>query len=175
MVMGKAAVFVEPYHFEIRELPPLPVEPGGVRVKVTSADICGSDLHFWRGDMKPVTLGKAGPIILGHELTGTVDALGSGVSTDSMARPLKEGDRVAFPYFFPCRRCYNCLRGEFNHCPTPFRFRQGGSAPLRQAQGRHLEPPKGLCVDTTDSFVPGPLKSDEGGSWLQSYLLEVRQ
>ena len=30
---------------------------------------------------------------------------------------------MAFPYFFPCRRCYNCLRGEFNHCPDRFRFR----------------------------------------------------
>ncbi|SVD31345.1 uncharacterized protein METZ01_LOCUS384199, partial [marine metagenome] len=36
---------------------------------------------------------------------------------------LKEGDRVAFPYFFPCRRCYNCMRSEFNHCPNRFRFR----------------------------------------------------
>ena len=35
MVMGKAAVFVEPYHFEMVELPPVPVEAGGIRVKVT--------------------------------------------------------------------------------------------------------------------------------------------
>ena len=123
MVMGKAAVFVEPYHFEMTELPPMPVEPGGIRVKVMSAGICGSDLHFWRGELKPVAPGKPGPIILGHEVTGAVDTLGQGISTDSMGRPLKEGDRVAFTYFFPCRRCYNCMRGELNHCPERFRFR----------------------------------------------------
>ena len=123
MVMGKAAVFVEPYHFEITELPPVPVEPGGVRVKVTSGGICGSDLHFWRGEIKPIVTGKPGPVILGHEMTGVVDSMGQGVSTDSMGRPLKEGDRVVFAYFFPCMRCYNCLRGELNHCPTRFRYR----------------------------------------------------
>ena len=125
MVTGKAAMFVAPYHFEMTEPPPVPVEAGGIRVKVTSAGICGSDMHFWRGEIKPIVseASKPGPVILGHELTGVVDALGPDISTDSMGRPLKEGDRVAFAYFFPCRRCYNCLRGEFNHCPDRFRFR----------------------------------------------------
>ncbi len=123
MVMGKAAIFVEPYRFEMVELPPVPVGPGGIRVKITSAGICGSDLHFWRGEIKPFVSGKPGPVILGHEMAGVVDTLGDGITTDSMGRPLKEGDRVAFTYFFPCRRCYNCLRGEFNHCSVRFRFR----------------------------------------------------
>jgi len=123
MVMGKAAVFVEPYHFEMTELPPVPVEPGGIRVKVVSGGICGSDLHFWRGEIEPILSGKQGPVILGHEMAGVVDTLASDISTDSMGRPLKEGDRVVFAYFFPCRRCYNCLRGELNHCPHRFRFR----------------------------------------------------
>ena len=121
--MGKAAVFVEPYHFEMTELPPPPVEPGGILVKITSAGICGSDLHYWRGEKKPIVSGQPGPMILGHEMTGVVHTLGAGISTDSMGRPLKEGDRVAYTYFFPCRRCYTCLRGELNHCPDRFRFR----------------------------------------------------
>ena len=123
MVTGKAAVFVEPFHFEMTELPPPPVEPGGILVKITSAGICGSDLHYWRGELKPIIAGAPGPVILGHEMTGVVDTLGQDISTDSMGRSLKEGDRVAFTYFFPCRRCYNCLRGELNHCPDRFRFR----------------------------------------------------
>ncbi len=123
MPTGKAAVFVEPYHFELTELPAPPVEPGGILVKITSAGICGSDLHYWRGEMKPIVRGQPGPVILGHEMTGVVHTLGPGVSTDSLGRPLKEGDRVAFAYFFPCRRCYICLRGELNNCPDRFRFR----------------------------------------------------
>ena len=123
MVLGKAAVFVEPYHFELTELPPPPVEPGGILVKVRSAGICGSDLHYWRGEMKPILRGQPGPIILGHEMAGVVHTLGEGVTTDSMGRPLKEGDSVVYAYFFPCRRCYICLRGELNNCPDRFRFR----------------------------------------------------
>ena len=123
MPMGKAAAFVEPYHFEIVELPTPEVEPGGILVKINSAGICGSDLHYWRGEMKPIVQGQPGPVILGHEMTGVVHTLGPGVSTDSLGRPLSEGERVVFTYFFPCRRCYVCLRGQPNNCPDRFRFR----------------------------------------------------
>ena len=123
MPMGKAAVFVEARHFEMTELPAAPVEPGGILVNITSAGICGSDLHYWRGEMKPIVSGQPGPVILGHEMAGVVHTLGQGVTTDSMGRTLKEGDRVAFTYFFPCNRCYICLRGELNNCPNRFRFR----------------------------------------------------
>ena len=123
MVMGKAAVLVEPYRFEIREYPAPQVEPGGILVKITAGGICGSDLHYWRGEMKPMLKGKPGPVVLGHEMTGVVHTLGDGVSTDSMGKPLKEGDRVAHAYFFPCRRCYVCIGGQLNYCPNRFRFR----------------------------------------------------
>ena len=92
-------------------------------MKITSGGICGSDLHYWRGEMKPILRGQPGPVILGHEMTGAVHSLGDGVTTDSMGKPLREGDRVVFTYFFPCRRCYICLRGELNLCPDRFRFR----------------------------------------------------
>ena len=123
MPMGKASLFIEPYHFEITELPTPPVEPGGILVNITSAGICGSDLHYWRGELKPRVSGQPGPVILGHEMSGVVHTLGADITTDSMGRPLKEGDRVAFTYFFPCRRCYICLRGELNNCPSRFRFK----------------------------------------------------
>ncbi len=123
MPMGKAAAFVGPHQFEMFELPTPPVEPDGILVQITATGICGSDLHYWRGEMKPVLEGNPGPVILGHEMTGVVHTLGRSISTDSMGRPLKEGDRVAYTYFFPCRRCYVCLRGELNNCPYRFRFR----------------------------------------------------
>ena len=123
MPMGKASLFIEPYHFELTELPTPPVEPGGILVNITSAGICGSDLHYWRGELKPRVSGQPGPVILGHEMSGVVHTLGADITTDSMGRPLKEGDRVAFTYFFPCRRCYICLRGELNNCPNRFRFK----------------------------------------------------
>jgi threonine dehydrogenase-like Zn-dependent dehydrogenase len=66
MPMGKAAVFVEARHFEMTELPAPPVEPGGILVNITSAGICGSDLHYWRGEMKPIVSGQPRPNGLGR-------------------------------------------------------------------------------------------------------------
>jgi threonine dehydrogenase-like Zn-dependent dehydrogenase len=123
---GKAAVYTKPYTFEMTELPVPEVERGGVLVKVTSAGICGSDLHYWRGDIAPSFWagGAKGGVVLGHETTGVVAAMGKDVARDSVGKPLKEGDRVAYAYFFPCLRCYNCLRGELNTCPNRTRFRR---------------------------------------------------
>jgi L-iditol 2-dehydrogenase len=124
---GLAAIYVEPYKFELQELPVPEVEPGGILVRITAAGICGSDLHYYRGHLKPGnwTGDPANrPTILGHEMTGVIAAIGSEVSTDSMGRSLKEGDRVAYTYFFPCMRCYNCLRGQLNACPNRTRHRK---------------------------------------------------
>lgn len=127
MTIGLAAVYIGPYQFELRELPVPEVEPGGILVRITAAGICGSDLHYYRGHLGPGNwtadaLGR--PTIIGHEMTGVVAAVGADVSTDSLGLPLREGDRVAYTYFFPCMRCYNCLRGELNACPRRTRFRR---------------------------------------------------
>ncbi len=117
---GRAAVFLDTGKpFELREYPLPDPEPDAIVVRVTSAGICGSDLHVWRGDIRLSMMGP-GPRILGHEMTGRVAKLGAGVTTDSLGRPLKEGDRIVYPYFFPCRRCYQCLRGEFAACLTKY-------------------------------------------------------
>jgi threonine dehydrogenase-like Zn-dependent dehydrogenase len=119
-VKGKAAL----YHglgkaFTIEELPVPEVEPGGILVRVTAASVCGSDLHLWRGDSQFPK--ERLPRIPGHEFCGYVHTLGKGVSTDSLRRPLKEGDRVAFMFNFPCMRCYHCVRGEFHVCEYRWR------------------------------------------------------
>jgi len=117
MSSGKAAVFLGPGKpFEIREVPVPDVEPDAVLIRVSLANVCGSDLHFWRGDA-PLRLPEDG-WIFGHEMTGRVAKLGAGVKTDSLGRPIKEGDRVAYTYFYPCGRCYACLANEPAACPA---------------------------------------------------------
>jgi L-iditol 2-dehydrogenase len=114
---AKAAVFFGPGKpFEIRDVPIPDVEPDGVLIRVTLANICGSDLHFWRGDA-PLKYPDDG-WIFGHEMTGRVARLGARVKTDSLGRPLAEGDRVAYTYFYPCRRCYACLNNQPAACPN---------------------------------------------------------
>ena len=113
---AKAAVFFGPGKpFEMREVPIPEVEPEGVLIRVSVANICGSDLHFWRGDA-PLKYPEDG-WIYGHEMTGRVARLGANVRSDSLGRPLREGDRVAYTYFYPCRRCYACLNNEPAACP----------------------------------------------------------
>ncbi len=102
---GKAAVFVGArLPMEIREYPLPEVEPQGILVKVSLANICGSDLHFWRGEIPWLVF----PSILGHEMTGRVHQLGSEVSTDSTGQPLAVGDRVICTYTRPCGTCLAC-------------------------------------------------------------------
>lgn len=92
---------------ETRELSP--PGPGEVAVRVGAGGICGSDLHYFL-DGGFGTIRVREPIILGHEVAGTVEALGPGV------RGLSVGDRVALNPSHPCGSCAYCRRGEQQHC-----------------------------------------------------------
>jgi D-arabinose 1-dehydrogenase-like Zn-dependent alcohol dehydrogenase len=117
MKKGRAAVFVGANQsMELREYPvPLP-EPGAIVIRVMMCNICGSDLHAWHGDFQMTKMGGTLPTILGHEMTGVINQLGEGVNKDSNGEPLSEGDRVIFQYFYPCKKCPNCLKGNTNIC-----------------------------------------------------------
>jgi threonine dehydrogenase-like Zn-dependent dehydrogenase len=126
MSTGRAAVFFGPGKpFEIREVAVPEVEPDAVLIRVSLANICGSDLHFWRGDA-PLRLPEDG-WIYGHEMMGRVARLGARIKTDSLGRALKEGDRVAYTYFYPCGRCAVCLNKEPANCPAKIERPRGPS------------------------------------------------
>jgi D-arabinose 1-dehydrogenase-like Zn-dependent alcohol dehydrogenase len=116
---GKMAVFHgSGKPFEIREYPVPDPEPGAILIKISLANVCGSDLHYWRGELNYERMGRPLPLNTGHEHVGTVAKLGAGVTTDSTAQPLRVGDRVGYRYFCPCGRCKACLRRQFKSCPT---------------------------------------------------------
>src|SRR3989454_488588 len=101
---------------EIRDLP-VPredeLEPGALLVRVDVASICGSDVHQWDGmtqTLAPASL----PIVLGHEMMGTVVAFGPGPREDSIGQPLKEGDRLLWTHVY-CGQCHEC---RVQHTPT---------------------------------------------------------
>lgn len=121
---GRVVAFAapgEPFRVEEAEVPA--PAPGAIIVRVTMAGICGSDLHIWRGEIP-----NAG-VAAGHEMVGRVAALGAGVSTDSLGARLVEGDRVTYPYFYPCGRCPVCLRGHFAACPNEVARQPLGTSP----------------------------------------------
>lgn len=118
---GRAAVFVAKGRpIEIREFPVPDPGYGEIVLCVSIANICGTDLHVWRGDVDLADFGMTHAMILGHEMTGRVERLGKGASQDSLGKPLQEGDRVVFPYFYPCGHCRSCLRGMPYSCPVAY-------------------------------------------------------
>ena len=115
---GRVAAFYGPdIPMEIKEYPVPDPEPGAIVVKTTFANVCGSDLHQWRGEFDVAKFGRPYPQILGHEMTGTVHALGEGISRDTAGKPLGVGDRVIWRYFYPCGSCRACMRRVYRACP----------------------------------------------------------
>ena len=80
---------------------------GQVLMKIEMCGICGTDIHTWRAPAEAV-FGLEYPISLGHEISGIVEELGEGVTTDSVGTPLKAGDRIGVIPAIHCGRCYFC-------------------------------------------------------------------
>ncbi len=120
---------------EMREFPVRAPEAGEILVRVTTAMICGSDLHMWRGE---VPWFQKSPGIQGHEMVGVVEQLGPGRDRDTLGQPLEPGDRVAYAYFIPCGECPACLSGTTG-CPNRYRTRNPFTADERPFLGAYAE------------------------------------
>ncbi|MET8555571.1 alcohol dehydrogenase catalytic domain-containing protein [Streptomyces sp. NPDC004959] len=81
--------------------------PHGVILKIVATNICGSDLHIYRGSF-PVPQG----MVMGHEMTGEVIEVGPDVEF------LSEGDLVSVPFNVACGRCRNCRARRTDVCET---------------------------------------------------------
>ncbi|MEM7695949.1 MAG: L-idonate 5-dehydrogenase [Pseudomonadota bacterium] len=104
--------------------------PGEVLVAMEAGGICGSDLHYYNhGGIGAIRLKE--PMILGHEVSGRVSALGTGVTG------LGVGDLVALSPSRPCGTCRYCLEGRQNHCEN-MRF-YGSAMPFPHIQGAFRE------------------------------------
>ncbi|MEP2027275.1 MAG: L-idonate 5-dehydrogenase [Paracoccaceae bacterium] len=104
--------------------------PGEVQVRLVAGGICGSDLHYYNhGGFGAIRLKE--PMILGHEVSGYVMALGEGVSAPAV------GDLVAISPSRPCGSCQYCQLGQHNHCEK-MRF-YGSAMPFPHIQGAFRE------------------------------------
>ena len=81
-------------------------DPDDVIVRVTTAAVCGSDLHIVHGRDPGIRMGT----IMGHEFTGVVEEVGMGV------RNFKPGDRVLSPFSINCGICFYCKRNVPARC-----------------------------------------------------------
>jgi len=81
--------------------------PGEILIEVSACGICHTDLHIVEGEVPPKKL----PITPGHQIVGTVEAMGQG------AIRFKSGDRVGVPWLYSaCGSCTFCRRGDENLC-----------------------------------------------------------
>ncbi|MBQ8971909.1 MAG: alcohol dehydrogenase catalytic domain-containing protein, partial [Clostridia bacterium] len=112
----RAAVWHGYKDVRIEEVPVPEPAYGQVRIQVAWAGICGTDRHEYEGPnfiptTKPHRLtGRTAPLTLGHEFTGTISALGAGVTG------WKIGDRVTANGTLACGKCEACRSGRYNIC-----------------------------------------------------------
>jgi threonine dehydrogenase-like Zn-dependent dehydrogenase len=105
-------------------------------VRITSTNICGSDLHMYEGRTS-VETGK----VLGHENLGEVVAVGKGVVR------IKVGDRVCLPFNIACGFCWNCEKGSTGFCTTANPGKVGAAygyaemGPFQGGQAQYLRVP----------------------------------
>lgn len=103
----RAVVYLGPEKIELRDVPVPEPGTGEVLVKVACAGICGSDLQVYAGKHPRA---KA-PVIMGHEFSGTVAAVGPGTQTH-----LSVGEAVAVNPLLACGTCPTCRAGFANAC-----------------------------------------------------------
>jgi D-arabinose 1-dehydrogenase-like Zn-dependent alcohol dehydrogenase len=137
---GKIAFLPGAHAIEFHEYEVPSAPAGGIITEVTQTNVCGSEVHMWRGEFG----GRHG-IMPGHEMSGRILDLGSGVKADWAESPIKAGDRIAPVYFTVCNRCPNCVRGNQAACTN------------KVIGGRHPdEPPHFLSTFATHYVVrPG--------------------
>ena len=117
--------------------------PAEVEVRIEAGGICGSDLHYYfDGGFGTVRLKE--PMILGHEIAGTVTRVGAEVTG------VAPGTRVAVNPSRPCGRCRYCQEGKQNHC-LEMRF-YGSAMRFPHVQGGFRE----LLVCDAAQAVPVP-------------------
>lgn len=92
---ARVAMLTKLEHYDIKEFPLPPVGDGDLLVKVEGCGICGTDAHEYKRDPFGLI-----PVVLGHEGTGEIVAMGKDAGVDSMGKSLKIGDKVVTSMIF---------------------------------------------------------------------------
>jgi alcohol dehydrogenase len=151
----RALVYDGPGRREWKTVPdPRIIDETDAIIGVDTTTICGTDLHILKGDVPEVTPGR----ILGHEAVGTVEAVGSAVTT------IRPGDRVLVSCISACGRCRYCREGSYGQC------RGGGGWILGHLiDGTQAQFVRVPFADTSTYVLP-PTVSDERAIMLSDIL-----
>ncbi|MFP3897805.1 MAG: zinc-dependent dehydrogenase [Dehalococcoidia bacterium] len=139
----RVAMYYSNKDVRLEEMPAPQIGPGEALMRVEASGICGTDLLEW------YRLHKA-PLVLGHEVAGTVAAVGEGVQN------CRVGDRICAAHHVPCNTCHYCLSGHHTVCDTLRRtnFDPGGFA-------EYLRVPR-INVEQAIFHLPDGVSFEEG-------------
>ena len=101
----RVAMYYNNNDVRIEEMPEPEIGPGELLLKIEASGICGSDVMEWYRIQRA-------PLVLGHEVAGTVAQVGAGVAR------FREGDRLVVTHHVPCNACRYCLNGRHTVCDT---------------------------------------------------------
>ncbi|MES2092336.1 MAG: NAD(P)-dependent alcohol dehydrogenase [Actinomycetota bacterium] len=151
MTVMNAAVLSAPQEISFQSVNVPTLEPDQVLVRVSAVGVCGSDVHYYEhGRIGPYVVEK--PLILGHELSGRIEQVGTEVD------PGRLGRRVAIEPQRPCRVCDQCKAGRYNLCPRMEFF---ATPPIDGAFSELVAIQSDFAYDLPDSV------SDEAGALLE--------
>jgi len=104
-----AIVVHAPHDLRIQDIPSVAPGPEQLAIRIKTGGICGSDLHYYHhGGFGTVRIKE--PMVLGHEVSGVVHAVGDAVVD------MPVGTRIAVSPSHPCGQCQYCQQGRHNHC-----------------------------------------------------------
>ena len=101
----RVAMYYNNSDVRLEEMPVPDIGPGELLLKVEASGLCGSDVMEWYRIQRA-------PMVLGHEVSGEVVQVGTGVEQ------YKEGDRLEVTHHVPCNACHWCLSGRHTDCDT---------------------------------------------------------
>ncbi|MGI6250306.1 MAG: zinc-dependent alcohol dehydrogenase [Anaerolineaceae bacterium] len=136
----KALFLVEKDKLELKEVDIPEPTAGYVLVRMHRAGICASDIGYWKRGSSNLEL----PVILGHEVSGTIEKIGSDV------QGLMVGDRVVLMNdFYTCGSCKFCISGDTNMCIN----RRSLGSKENGAFSEFILAPKHLVLPLSDSLT----------------------
>lgn len=126
---AKVAMLTDKRKIEVKEFPMPEVGDNDILVRVEGCGVCGTDVHEWKGDPFGII-----PVVLGHEGTGEIVALGKNIKCDTAGRPLKVGDKLVTSVI-SCGECGICRLhpGHTNLCDN-----QGIFGLISDTENKHL-------------------------------------
>ena len=153
----RVAVLQEAEHMTVETRPVPTPGPGEVQVAVRAVSVCGSDVHYYdHGRIGGFVMHA--PLVLGHETSGVVSAVGEGVEEPAV------GTRVAVEPQRNCGRCEQCVRGRYHLCPHIAFF---ATPPVDGSFAQYVVVPAGRAHPVPDAL------SDDAAAMIEPLAVAV--